>query len=107
MGEPVSVVEQAAAVHGRVRFDTNRTFTGMGHERYRRGEPIIGDRPPDVVAGLLLDTGKVDAVHIYAQTITVELASGADSSGLKEIVENLYIHYKPGVPIPDPENFAG
>ena len=107
MGEPVSVIEKPSAQHGRVRFETNRSFTGMGHERYRKGEPIIGDRPPDVAAGLLLDTGKVESVHIYAQTITVELASGADSSGLKEILEDLYIHYKPGVPIPDPENFAG
>ncbi len=107
MGEPVSVIEQASAVHGRVRFETNRSFTGMGHERYKKGERILGDRPPDVVARLLLDTGKVDAVHVYAQTITVELAAGADSSGLKQLVEDLYIHYKPGVPIPDPENFAG
>ncbi len=107
MGEPVSVVQKPSAIHGRVRFETNRSFTGMGHERYKIDEVIYGERPPDVVAKLLLDSGKVDAVHVYQHTITVELAPGADASGLKEIIESLYTHYKPGVPVPDPDNFAG
>ncbi len=107
MGEPVSVVQNSSAIHGRVRFETNRSLTGMGHERYTAGETIYGDRPPDVVAKLLLDSGKVDSVHVYQQTITVELAAGADANGLQEIVESLFTHYKPGVPIPDPETFTG
>lgn len=105
MGEPVSVIEKASSLHGFVRFETNRTFTGMGHERYVSGEPIYGDRPPDVVARLLFDSGKVQAVHIYSQTITVELTPGADPEGLKAIIEDLYTYYKPGVAIPDPEDF--
>ncbi len=106
MGEPVSVIEKPSDRHGFVRFETNRSFTGMGHERYERGDEVLGDRPSDVVARLLLDSGQVDAVHVYAQTISVQLASGADSGGLKEIIENLYIHYKPGVEIPTEASFG-
>ena len=106
MGEPVSVIEKPSANHGVVRFDTNRTFTGMGHERYLSSDVIIDNRPPDVIARLLFATGKVDKVHVYAQTITVTLSQGASSEGLKEIIEGLYVHYKPGVPIPDEASFT-
>ncbi len=106
MGEPVSVIEKASGRHGLVRFDTNRSFTGMGHERYHRGDPILGHRPPDVLAQLLLDTGQVDDVHVYGQTVTVRLAAGASSEGLKEVIEGLYIHYKPGVEVPTEESFT-
>lgn len=106
MGEPVSVIEKASANHGVVRFETNRSFTGMGHERYNVDEEIIDNRPPDAIARLLFATGKVDKVHVYAQTITVTLHPGADSAGLKEVIEDLYIHYKPGVPIPDEASFS-
>lgn len=106
MGEPVSVIEKPSANHGMVRFETNRSFTGMGHERYESGDVIIDDRPPDVIARLLFATGKVDKVHVYAQTITVTLHQGASSEGLKEIIEGLYIHYKPGVAIPDEASFS-
>lgn len=106
MGEPVSVIEKASGRHGLVRFDTNRSFTGMGHERYYRGDEILGDRPPDVVARLLFETGKVDEVHVYQQTVTVKLASGANTDGLAELLGDLYIHYKPGVPIPTEADFS-
>jgi len=106
MGEPVSVIEKPSANHGVVRFETNRTFTGMGHERYQVGDDILENRPPDVIARLLLATGQVDKVHVYAQTITATLHPGSSSEGLKEIIEDLYTHYKPGVPIPDEASFS-
>ena len=106
MGEPVSVIEKPSANHGVVRFETNRSFTGMGHERYSAGDDIIDNRPPDAIARLLFETGKVAKVHVYAQTITVTLAQGATSDGLKEVIEGLYIHYKPGVPVPDEASFS-
>ena len=106
MGEPVTVIEKPSANHGVIRFETNRSFTGMGHERYHAGDDIFDNRPPDAIAKLLLATGQVDKVHVYAQTITVTLAQGASSAGLKEIIEDLYIHYKPGVPIPDEASFS-
>lgn len=106
MGEPVSVIEKASANHGVVRFETNRSFTGMGHERYTVGDTIIDNRPPDAIARLLFATGNVAKVHVYAQTITVTLAQGATSSGLKEVIEDLFIHYKPGVEVPTEANFS-
>ncbi len=106
MGEPVTVVESPSSRHGVVRFETNRNFTGMGHERYVVDTEVVGDRPPDAIARLLFDTGKVSKVHVYAQTITVTLDQGADSSGLADLLRDLYIHYKPGVRVPVPEDFA-
>lgn len=106
MGEPISVIETPSATHGMVRFDTNRSFTGMGHERYTVDAEVFGERPPDVAARTLFATGKVAAVHVYAQAITVELASGSDSEGLKEVIESMYTHYKPGVEVPTEESFS-
>ncbi|MEM9564449.1 MAG: hypothetical protein AAGA93_17635 [Actinomycetota bacterium] len=106
MGEPVTVIEQESSRHGYVRFETNRSFTGMGHESYRAGDTIHRDRPPDDVARALFASDKVDEVHVYAQTITVKLQDGEDSSGLAKIIEDIYIHYLPGVEVPTPEMFA-
>ncbi len=106
MGEPVSVIQKPSARHGMVRFDTNRSFTGMGHESYSVDEPIWGHRPPDEVARVMFESGKVDKVHVYGQSISVELSSGANADGLKELLEGLYIHYKPGVEIPTEESFS-
>ena len=105
MGEPVTVIETASSRPGYVRFDTNRAFTGMGHESYSAGEVIYGHRPPDEIARKLFETGKVDEVHVYGQTITVKLFEGAKSTGLKEVIEELYTSYRPGVEVPTPESF--
>lgn len=106
MGEPVTVIEKASSRAGYVRFETNRTFTGMGHESYSAGDVIHRDRPADVIAGRLFESGKVDEVHVYAQSITVKLFDRASSDGLKEIIEELYIFYGPGVEVPTAESFA-
>jgi len=106
MGEPVSVTEKRSSRDGFVRFETNRWFTGMDHERYSAGEPIAGDRPADLAANLLFESGKVDQVHVYGQSITVKLSAGSDSEGLKEALENMYIYYKPGVEVPTEESFS-
>ena len=105
MGEPVSVIQSDSISSNRVRFETNRALTGMGHERYKAGEEIYGERPPDLIAKALIDHGGVDSVHVYAQTITVTLEPGASADGLKELVEDMYIFYRPGVPVPKPEDF--
>lgn len=106
MGEPVTVVETKSSRAGYVRFETNRSFTGMGHESYSKGSEIFGDRPPDVIARRLLETGQVDEVHVYAQAITVKVARGSESNGLKEIIEELHTYYRPGVEVQTPESFA-
>jgi hypothetical protein len=106
VGEPVTVIEKLSSNHGMVRFETNRTFTGMGHERYLRDQPIYRDRPSDQLARVLFETGQVDEVHVYAQTITVKLSGGSTSAGLKELIEDLYTYYRPGVEVPDPASFG-
>lgn len=106
MGEPVTATEKPSNREGFVRFETNRWFSGMGHERYAAGDTIIGDRPTDVLAQRLIDTGQVDEVHIYGQAVTVKLFKGATTDGLRAIIEDLYTYYLPGVEVPSPESFA-
>lgn len=99
MGQPVSVIEKATGRAGVVRYETNRTLTGMGHERYDEQRPPEGDRPPDELARRLFSRGGVRRVHVYGGVITVELDS-PDASGIKEIIESLYTFYRPGVEAP-------
>ena len=106
MGEPVTVVQSVTANPSRVRFETNRSFTGMGHERYLHGEEILLNRPPDAIARQLLATGQVSEVHVYAQTVTVTLMAGKNADGLKSIIESLYTYYKPGIRVPTEADFA-
>lgn len=106
MGQPVTVIEKPSNTPGVVRFEINRALTGMGHERYLAGQPVEGERPPDVLARRLLERGGIDGVHINSNMITVHLARGSDASGIAEIIEDLYTYYRPGVPVPTPEDFA-
>ena len=108
MGKDVTVVEKASSRPGMVRFETNRPLTGMGHERYASIDDVVGDRPVDDAARLLFETGQVDLVHIYGNMITVELARGATSQGLAELIEGMFTYYVPGVvPPTDEELIAG
>ena len=95
MGQPVSVIEKPTGRPGILRYETNRSLTGMGHERYSASQPVEGDRPPDVLARRLFERGGVRAVHIYGGVITVELDS-TRAEGIKEIIEDLYTFYRPG-----------
>lgn len=97
MGQPIAVVEKPSSRPNVVRFELNRSLTGMGHERYLNVEEASGDRPPDVLARKLIETGAVEAVHIYANVVTVDLVEGRDAHGMLEIIEELFIHYHPGV----------
>jgi hypothetical protein len=106
MGEPVTVIEKPSNNHGVVRFETNRWFTGMGHERYTAGQPIHRHRPADRLASLLLGTGRAEEVHVYGQSVTVKLLPGCNAEGFKALIEDLYTYYRPGVEVPDPETFG-
>ncbi|MGI9120518.1 MAG: NifU N-terminal domain-containing protein [Acidimicrobiales bacterium] len=107
MGQAITVVEKPSAVPGVMRFETNRSLTGTGHERYRSGHAVAGHRPPDELARRLFDHGGVDGVHIYSNIITVDLADGFDGAGLREIVHDLFIHYRPGVLPPSDRDLTG
>ena len=104
MGQPVTFLRTMSPRPGILRFELNRTLTGMGHERYRAGQEILGDRPVDELARRMLATGRLAAVHIHGSMVTAELAEsdGADS-GLEEVIADLYTYYVPGVEIPRDE----
>ena len=97
MGQPVAVVEKPSRTPGVVRFELNRTLSGQGHERFGAVEDAWGDSPSDELARRLFATGRVDGVHVYSNIVTVDLRKGFDSSGLTDVVRDLYQYWKPGV----------
>jgi len=100
MGQPVTVIEKHSKRGGIVRFEMNRVLTGTGHEIYRKGDEIEGLRPPDELARRIFAHGGVETVSINSSVVTVDLEKGGESGGLKEIVEDLYTYYRPGVEVP-------
>jgi hypothetical protein len=106
VGQPITVVERPTARTDVVRFEINRSLTGMGHERYRSREDATGPRPPDELARRLFDHGGVEAVHIYSNVITVDLAAGATGAGMVDVINGLFIHYVPGVLPPSDEELV-
>jgi hypothetical protein len=101
MGQPVGVVEKPSSNAGVVRFELNRTLTGMGHERYSATNVPVGGTPGSTLARRLFDTGKVAAVAVYGNMVTVDLARGQTAEGLRSVVESLYTYYVPGF-VPPP-----
>ncbi len=99
MGQMVGVVEKRSTTPGVVRFELNRSLSGMGHERFESG-PVIGSTPSASLARQLFATGKVSSVHVFANVVTVDVAKGYDSSGLADIVREMYRYWKPGVEAP-------
>lgn len=97
MGQPIVVVQKPSSTKGVLRFEINRSLTGMGHEAYANAAAAAGDRPPDVLARRLFEHGGVDAVHVFSNMITVELSAGESGEGMRELVEELFIHYREGV----------
>ena len=72
MGQPVVVVSKPSRTPGILRFEANRSLTGMGHVRYRSTDRITGNVPSDELARRFFATGQVDSLHIYANMITVD-----------------------------------
>jgi hypothetical protein len=106
VGQLVAVTEQPSSTQGVVRFELNRSLTGMGHERYASADEAAGDRPPDVLARRLFDTGQVHAVHVYSNIVTVELARGGRPDPLAGVVRELYRYWRPGMQPPSFEDLA-
>ena len=102
MGQPITVTETSTPRPGVVRFELNRSLTGMGHERYRSRADATGVRPVDELARRLFDHGGVEGVHVYSNVVTVDLVEGHSSDGLKDVVENLFIYYSEGVAPAEP-----
>ncbi len=106
MGEPVAVVQKSTRSDDFAVFETNRNFTGMGHETFDSVDQILGDRPVDDLARMLLEEASVSQVHVYAQSVTVKKAAGFDAAKTLELIENFYIYYRPGVEVPTEESFS-
>ena len=100
MGQLVGVVEKPSATPGVVRFELNRSLSGMGHERFKSLLDADGRTPSSSLARQLLSTGKVASVHVYANVVTVDLEKGYDAAGLADIVREMYRYWKPGVEAP-------
>ena len=97
MGQPVAVEQSAGGSPAIVRFETNRSLTGMGHERFTSADQAKGPRPAAVLARRFFESGQVAGVHVYGNIISATLAPGATQSGLDEIVRDLYQYWKPGM----------
>lgn len=102
MGQPVTLIKTSSPRPGIVRFELNRSLTGMGHVRYTAGDEIIADDPAAELAVRLFEAGGVEAVHIYSSMVTVTLAS-TEIGDLESVIGGLYTHYLPGVEIPSDE----
>jgi hypothetical protein len=97
MGQSITVTEKPTTRQGIVRFELNRSLTGMAHERYTSPDDIRGERPPDVLARRLFEHDAVATVAIFSNEVTVEIKPWKSPEGLKEAIETLFIHYTPGV----------
>jgi len=103
MGQPGSVEEKVGRSAAIVRFETNRSLTGMGHEQFASLASASGTRPAAVLARRLFESGQVSAVHVYGNIVSATLVPGATQSGLDAIVRDLYQYWKPGMQPPSLE----
>jgi len=101
MGQPVTVVQKTSAKPGVMRFEINRSITGMGHERYRADAEVSGERPPDQLARTLFGLGGIDRVHVNSNVITLDVAKGGvDAETVRSAIADMFTYYRPGVEIP-------
>jgi hypothetical protein len=100
MGQLVAVTEKPSSTRGVVRFEINRSLSGMGHEHFASAADAWGSTPSDELARRMFATGQIASVHVYGNIITVDLEKGYDSEGLADIVRDLYQYWKPGVEPP-------
>ena len=97
MGQLVAVEQKAGGASTVVRFETNRSLTGSGHERFTSAAEAKGPRPAAVIARRFFEAGHVSWVHVYCNCITASLEAGASQASLNEIVRDLYQYWKPGM----------
>jgi len=100
VGQPVTVVKKPSSNPGVVRFEINRSITGMGHERYAAAPGPEYDRHCDEMARRLFGHDGVESVHINSNVITLNMSFGADEAALIETIESLFTYYRPGVEVP-------
>jgi hypothetical protein len=106
MGQPVTVIEKRSATPNVVRFEINRSISGMGIDRFATRDAAFGESPSAELARRLFDHGGVDGVTVNSNMITVDLAPGGSTAGMKELIEELFLYYREGVEVVVPEGFG-
>lgn len=102
MGQTITVTEKPGVRQDVVRFELNRSLTGMGHEVYRSRAAAVAARPPDELARRLFDLGGVDSVSVYSNMVTVDLAPGGQTAGMADVIRDLFLYYREGLTPPTP-----
>jgi hypothetical protein len=100
MGQPITVLEKRGGAPNIARFELNRSLTGMGHQRYSSRDAAVGPTPGAELARRLFDGGGVEAVHIYSNVVTVTLGYGGATTGMADLVRDLFLYYREGVTPP-------
>lgn len=106
MGQPITVVATPSSRSGVVRYETNRALTGMGHERYREGDEILGVAPADELARRLFARGGIEGVHINGNVITIEFADSS-TDGIEDVISGLYLYWVEGREVPSDDDLTG
>lgn len=97
MGQTITVNARVGSSPEVRLFDLNRSLTGMEIERYSNAAEAAarGGRPPDVLAGRLLEAGAT-SVSVYSNTVTV-VAPAERWSALEDrarfLIEHLFEYY--------------
>ena len=99
MGQPITVVSQKSSTVGVVRFEVNRCLTGMGHERYRPDQEILGGAPADELARRLFELGGISGIHINSNMITVESTPDLNVDRVVEAIAGLHLYYPEGTEV--------
>ena len=101
MGQPVTVIQKSATKPGVLRFEINRSITGMDHERYSRDQVIHGNRPPDQLAKSLFGLGGIERIHINSNIVTLDLGKGGvNPVEIINTITKMFTFYLPGVEVP-------
>ncbi len=94
MGQMVTVVRKPSSNPEVVRYEINRSLTGMGHERYSSIDDIVDTRAVDDIARRLFEAGGVETVHINSSVITVHLAGGSLGEHLDDTIATMFRFYR-------------
>ena len=94
MGQQVAVTERPSPRPGVIRFETNRSLTGMGHEHFATLADAVGPRPAAALARQLLSTGvEIPTFDAPAPEPEPAAAAGGDTGGAA--VESAYTRLVP------------
>jgi hypothetical protein len=102
MGQLITVSRKPSIRPDVAIFELNRSLTGMGHERYHSPADVVRHRPVDELARRLFEVGGIEGVHVYSNMVTLDLAPGAKTTGLEDIISGLFTYYREGVEVAEP-----